>query len=157
MDGHISTLVQWSDSLLMLRRKRKNKEIRREKRYSETRSAQWRQMVRWSRFTWQGNKRNFKNKIRHFKCEFKLTFFLKTVTTEKKSNTNTYSDITAFQFKLLENIMETEMEPIQLRTQNEPQYPKYILVVCVSSFLNLDGEWCSRMFQSLGALRFSRR
>lgn len=63
-----------------------------------------------------------------------IKFFLKTVTTEKKSNTNTFSDITAFQCKLLENIMETEMEPIQLRTQNEPQYPK-IYSGCLCKFI----------------------
>lgn len=75
MDGHVSTLVQWSHSLLMLRRKRKSKEIWREKRASGTRSTQWRQMVRSSRFTWQGNKQSFKNKIHHFKCEFQLSSF----------------------------------------------------------------------------------
>lgn len=54
----------------------------------------------------------------------------KPLRTEKKSNTHTFSDLILFQFKLLENIIESGMEPIQIRTQNEPQDQKYIVCLC---------------------------
>lgn len=31
------------------------------------------------------------------------------------------------------------MEPTTKKTQNDPEKPKYILAVCTSSLLNLDG------------------
>lgn len=63
-------LVQWSDSLLMLKREEKRREIKREKRYSDLRSAQWSEMVRISRLKQQEDTQNSKNKNPLFK--FKL-------------------------------------------------------------------------------------
>jgi len=70
------TLVQWSASLLMLKRREKG-DKKREEVYSDTRSAQWREMVRIGRFKQQENMQNFKNTIYLFKFKFKLVFQMK--------------------------------------------------------------------------------
>lgn len=49
------------------------------------------------------------------------------------------------------------MEPIQIRTQNEPQCPKCFLVVCLNPSKSRWRLPNSRICQTLGALAFSKR
>lgn len=87
--------------------------------YSDTRSAQWREMVRIGRFKQQENMQNFKNTI-YLKFKFKLVLQMKQLNEcptklqklkrnqiQKSTVTQSYSNL-----NFLENILETEMQPI---------------------------------------------
>lgn len=84
MDGHVYTQAQWSDSLLREKEREGKKNFLKEKRYSDIGSAQWRQMIGLSRFKWQGNTQNFKNKIYCITYKFKSVVYINYINILKK-------------------------------------------------------------------------